>query len=358
MTFAITDPKENRDSSQNSYQIKLKNIPGFSFEANSDETLLQAAEKQGITLPVGCENGLCGTCKGRLISGKISYGSQEIYGLTPEEMEENQILFCCAIPEEDCLVEHHGIEIPPQHYDQTLKISGRKKLSPYLTELTLETPQPWIYKAGQYLNIKSPLSLLKNLENLENLENQKTNLPFSIANAPGTSQLKLHIQILENQPNKTLLEEIIAAQALPVEGPHGQAYLRNGSRPILMLAGGSGFAPMKGMLEQLIQTNSPRQIFLYWGAKTPEFLYEHQRLEELSKTHLHFHYIPVISETSKISAKSWSGRTGLVHEAVLADYQTLLSFECYIAGPYAMIQIAKEAFVKKGLSPRLIYSDM
>jgi CDP-4-dehydro-6-deoxyglucose reductase len=341
----MSDFMSEKISSKNC-KIQINNIPGFSFDADSTETLLQAAEKQGISIPVGCENGLCGTCKGSLISGKISYGSQEIYGLTPEEMEENQILFCCAMPQEDCVVEHSGIEVPPQHYDQALQISGRKKLGPYMTELTLNTPTPWIYKAGQYLNIKYENAVL----------------PFSIANAPGSTELKLHIQILENQNNKKALENILEMDTVSVDGPHGQAYLRNGSRPILMLAGGSGFAPMKALLEQLLthtQTKSARQIFLYWGAKSPDYLYEHDRLESLSKAHSNFHYIPVISgEIPSASDQPWSGRTGLVHEAVLSDYETLISFECYMAGPYPMIQIAKESFIKKGLSPRLIYSDM
>jgi CDP-4-dehydro-6-deoxyglucose reductase len=348
---------QTSDPCRRSHKISLKNIPGFSFEAESSETLLQAAERQGISIPVGCENGLCGTCKGQLISGKISYGDQEIYGLTPEEAEANQILFCCAIPQENCEVEHAGIEIPAQHYDQTLTISHLEKLSPYLTEITLETPTPWIYKAGQYLNIIPHPSLSST---------SPTPMPFSIANAPGSSQLKLQIQILENQNNKIILENLISSENLHVEGPHGQAYLRNSSRPILMLAGGSGFAPMKGLLEQLINTQSSRQIYLYWGAREPEFLYEHKRLQELSQLHSNFHYIPVISESSSSSSSSspsslslsWSGRTGLVHEAVLSDYDSLLPFECYMAGPYAMVQAAKSAFIQKGLSPRLIYSDM
>jgi CDP-4-dehydro-6-deoxyglucose reductase len=333
------------------YKISIKNIPGFSFEANPSETLLQAAERQGITLPVGCENGLCGTCKGHLVSGKISYGNQEIYGLSPEEMEENQILFCSAIPEDDCLVENSGIEIPPQHYDQTVKITHREKLGPYLTELTLETETPWIYKAGQYLNI-----VTSDLESSPPLT-----LPFSIANAPGTSILKLQIQILETQEHRTTLETLITGETLHVEGPHGSAYLRNSSRPLLLVAGGSGFAPMKSLIEQLINTQSSRKIYLYWGARTSEFLYEHQKLSDLTKLHPNFFYIPVISEPTSHPmnlAHGWTGRTGLVHEAVLSDYETLMPFECYLAGPFPMVQTAKSAFIQKGLSARLIYSDM
>jgi CDP-4-dehydro-6-deoxyglucose reductase len=322
--------------------ITVENIPGFTFSCQPHETLLQAAERQGIQFPVGCENGLCGTCKGELISGKTSYGTQEIYGLTPEEQAENQILFCSAIPEEDCTILHNGIEIPPQHYAESATVVDRQSLGPFLTELTLETATPWIYKPGQYLHVVHH-------------QDPSVTLPFSIANGPGTRLLKLHIQILPGQPQEALLKELIHAKSLHLEGPHGNAYLRQSSRPLLLIAGGSGFAPFSSLLEHLIKTHSPREIYLYWGAKKPDRLYSHERLLALANQHPKLHYIPVISEPEGVD---WSGKTGLVHEAALQDHPTLLSFECYLSGPYDMVKIAKETFVRQGLSPRLLYSDM
>jgi CDP-4-dehydro-6-deoxyglucose reductase len=322
--------------------ITVQNIPGFTFSCQPHETLLQAAERQGIQFPVGCENGLCGTCKGQLIAGKTSYGTQEIYGLTPEEQADKQILFCSAIPEGDCTIEHSGIEIPPQHYEEHATVVDRQSLGPFLTELTLETQTPWVYKPGQYLHVLTS-------------SDSSANLPFSVANAPGTRLLKLHIQILPGQPQESLLKTLIQADHLHLEGPHGNAYLRQSSRPLLLIAGGSGFAPFSSLLEHLIKTNSSREIYLYWGAKKPDRLYAHDRLVALAKDHPKLHYIPVISEPEGID---WSGRIGLVHEAALQDHPTLLSFESYLSGPYEMVKIAKETFVQQGLSPRLLYADM
>ncbi len=324
------------------YKISVQNLPGFSFLVQAQETLVQAAERQGISFPVSCENGLCGTCKGQLISGKTTYGNKEIYGLSSEEQAENQILFCSAMPEEDCVVEHPGIEIPPQHYDQILKVKARQVLSDYVTELSLETENPWIYKPGQYLNIEIPSS-------------EKMKLPFSIANAPGTSLLKLHFQILAAQKNRELLLQCLKADQLHAEGPQGQAYLRNSSRPLLLVAGGSGFAPFSAILEHLFQTASSREIFLYWGGRKPEFLYAHEKLLSLQKTFPRLHYTPVISEPSETA---WFGRCGLVHHAVLEDHPNLSAFEAYLAGPYEMVKVAKETFIQQGLSPRLVFSDM
>ncbi|NCX94411.1 MAG: CDP-6-deoxy-delta-3,4-glucoseen reductase [Gammaproteobacteria bacterium] len=312
-------------------------VTNVTIAVDSEETILEAATRQQISIPVGCENGICGTCKGRVVSGEITYGDREIYGLLPEEQAEGDALFCCAKACSDLVIEHEFIEVPDAFYEEECPLKV-EPITAYVYKLILTPQKPWRFKAGQYLDVHY----------------QNAVIPLSIANAPGEDTLELNLQILENTPNRDLLKGLLSAKTLTVKGPKGKAVLRDkSSRPIIFLAGGSGFAPLKSMIEHLIKTSSKRELFLYWGARHPEFLYRDAEVQAWVKQYANFHYIPVISE----NVPEWTGRTGLVHEAVLQDFPNLSSFECYMAGPEAMVKSAVTDFEKQGMAKIFMHSD-
>lgn len=319
------------------FTVKVSNLPGFSFEVEEDETILQAAERQGINLPVGCENGLCGTCKGHLDAGEIDYGGKEIFGLMPEEMDAGDMLFCSAYAKSDISVTHDELEPPDMVYKETVSVISSEKLSEYVWSLRLKTAKPWMFKAGQYINVIS----------------DDQTFPISISNSPGSEYLEIQIQVYQQTSHKIKLEKLITAETLNIEGPFGNAFLKPGSRPIIFIAGGSGFAPIKGMIEQLVKSGSKRQMYLFWGARKPEFLYSNEIVAKWDRILPNFHYIPVISEDTQ----NWDGKTGLVHKAVIDHFENLMSFEFYMAGPFPMVYAARDDLKIAGVNVRVMHGD-
>ncbi len=212
-----------------------------------------------------------------------------------------------------------------------------RPLSPEILEITL--PKPWDFLPGQYVLI----------------EHEGQSYPFSIASAPFESVLRFHVQHSARRPmDASLWQRLQENHPLTLSLPQGQAYLREDSkRPLLFIAGGSGFAPIHSMLATLAWQGSTRSIRLYWGVQEPDFLYA---LDEIKawQTHLkNFQWIPVLSQPSP----SWTGRTGLVHQAVLEDALDLTQYDIYLAGPFALSKTAQLDFTAR-YGPNLhLYSD-
>jgi NAD(P)H-flavin reductase len=198
---------------------------------------------------------------------------------------------------------------------------------------------PIRFFAGQYLEV---------------LINNKA-YPYSIASAPEAPEIELHIQFSPEHHGSMIVANAFSEQTqVEINAPIGAAYLREKSfKPILLVAGGTGIAPHKSIIEHLVQQNSKREIYLYWGVRQPEYLYLHEQFLNLSKILKNFHYIPIISGLND----SWHGKKGLVHQAVLDDFKDLSQFEAYICGPFDMCFIAREDFAKQGLLRDNMYSD-
>ncbi|RIX49109.1 MAG: CDP-6-deoxy-delta-3,4-glucoseen reductase [Rhodocyclales bacterium GT-UBC] len=318
-----------------SHQITVQ-PSGRSFSAESDETLLDAALRQGLTLPYGCKDGACGACKGKVLSGQVDHGKSQPHALTDAEKAEGKTLYCCAKAESDLVIECKQMTLASDIPVKTLpsRIEKMERLAPDVIEMFLRLPanerlQFW---AGQYIDI-----LLK--------DGKKRS--FSLANAPHDDEfLQLHIR---HVPGGLFTEQVFttmkARDILRFNGPHGSFYLREEStKPVILLAGGTGFAPVKAIVEHAIAEKCTRPLHVYWGAKARIDLYQNALAEQWASQYANIKYVPVLSEPA--AGDNWDGRTGFVHQAVVADFPDLSVYQVYACGSPLMIDAARADFVK------------
>jgi len=225
------------------------------------------------------------------------------------------------------------------------RVVNMEKLAPDVMRLNLKLPmaERLQFLAGQYIDIL--------------LEDGKKR-SFSIANAPHDDEyLELHVRKIENGKFTThVFDSMAEKELMRIEGPLGTFYLNEASeKPIVFIAGGTGFAPIKGMLEHAFAEETKRQMVLYWGVRDVESLYLADLAEQWAKEHENFTFIPVLSSPKE--SDEWQGRTGFVHEAVQADYLSVNESEVYASGPPAMIDAVRQAFVDKGLDAENFYFD-
>src|SRR5574343_1685907 len=329
-----------------SYQITVQ-PSGRQFVAEADETILDAALRQGLTMPYGCKDGACGACKGHVQSGSVDHGKAQPHALKDDEKAAGMALYCCAKPQTDLVIECKQITSGSQIPVKTLpaRIEKLERLAPDVIELQLRLPasERLQFLAGQYIDI-----LLK--------DGRKRS--FSLANAPhDDALLQLHIRhvpggLFTDQVFSTMKQKDI----LRFNGPHGGFFLREESdKPIILLAGGTGFAPIKAIVEQAIAENCQRPMLIYWGAKAKVDRYMDALPAQWAAAHPHIRYVPVLSEPAADDA--WSGRTGLVHQAVLADFPDLSGHQVYACGAPAMIDVAKRDFMAQGLPEDEFFAD-
>lgn len=329
------------------YSVHIK-PKGYTILVREGETILEAALRQGYEFPHSCRNAVCGTCKGRLLEGQVSYDNKIIFALTEEERESGYALFCSAEPLTDCVIYMDDVIGPAEFPIRKIKckVLQCKELSGHIYQVLLEQPadEPLQYKAGQYIEI---------------LHRDMSPKPFSIANAPVDGNfIELHFRHTGDNPfTEQVLANINNESVLHIAGPYGTCIYREEPQfPIILLAGGTGFAPFKALIEESMAKGLTRPIHLYWGVRHPEDLYMHDLIMRWVKNVTHFHYTPVLSE--KISHAGWQGKVGLVHEKVLADHKSLENFQVYASGPPEMVYAAQKAFLAKGLKNAYFYSDI
>lgn len=320
---------------------------GHNFDVRPSQTVLEAAIEAGINLPYGCRNGACGACKGKVLTGKVMHDDYQGNALTDAELAGGMSLFCCARPLEDLVIECRQMDalqgIKPRILPVRIQFKEQLGEDVMVLHLQLPSSEKLTFMAGQYLEF-----LLKD----------GCRRAFSIANAPDDAgMIELHVrriagghftgQVFDAMPVKTILR---------IEAPLGSFYLREDSqKPIIMVAGGTGFAPIKGMIEHMLFKQIQRPVYLYRGARQPGDLYMDDLCQRWTESVAELHYIPVISEGQP--QDGWSGRRGLVHQAVLDDHADLSGFEVYVCGAPAMVEIAKQTFSKQGLPDDAFYSD-
>ena len=313
----------------------LVNPSGRQFSCDAGESILAAAIRAGVGLPYGCKNGACGSCKGKLISGQAELGTHQERALSAAEREAGQTLFCCAMPQSDVVIEAREVlgvgDFPIKKLPS--RVAKLERLTDDVMILSLQLPatERMQFKAGQYIEF-----LLKDGKRRA----------YSMATAPHSDELlALHIRhmpggLFTDQVFGTLKEKDI----LRFEGPLGTFFLREDSeKPIVMLASGTGFAPIKAMIDHWAHQQSTRPITLYWGGRRPTDLYMNALCEEWAKTLPNFRYIPVISDA--LPEDNWTGRTGFVHKAVMQDLQNLSDYQVYACGAPLMVEAAQRDFV-------------
>lgn len=332
------------DSKPNKIQLKLS---GKIFTSRTDETVLNAAIRQGVKLPYSCKNGTCGNCKGQLISGEVSYPHHPPLALSKTEITSGDVLLCQAVAVNDLLVSVREIEAIKDIPVRLLpaRVSSKEFLSPNVAKLKLKLPktQRMQFLAGQYIEILLPGGKRR---------------AFSIASPPhDAGELELHIRHVDGGDfTSWVFNELEVKGILRIEGPLGTFFIRHDSqRPMIMMGGGTGFAPLKSMIEYLLMKKSKRPIHLYWGARNLAELYCLELPSFWEKEYPHICFTPVLSDPTV--ADNWQGRTGFVHSAVIEDYPDLSGHEVYMSGPPVMIDTARHAFPELGLAEDRLFYD-
>ena len=329
-----------------SHQITIQ-PSGHTFTAQDDETILAAALREGFMLPYGCRNGACGTCKGTVLKGDIDYGEFQSSALTDTDIEAGRALFCVAHALGDVTLECREVGAAKDIQIKTLpcRVHKMERVAHDVMLLHLKLPanERLQFLAGQYIDI-----LLK--------DGQRRS--FSLANAPhDDSFLQMHVRHI---PSGAFSEHIFNTMKekdiLRIEGPLGSFFLREDSeKPIIFMAGGTGFAPVKAMLEHAFYHHLNREMVLYWGARQLCDLYMPQLPGQWQQEHPNFTFIPVLSDT--VPADAWPGRTGNVHEAILHDFPSLAGYEVYACGAPGMVDAAHKAFIQQGLPEDAFFAD-
>lgn len=320
---------------------------GHEFNVRPSQTVLEAALEAGVNLPYGCRNGACGACKGKVISGKVMHDDYQGSAMNAAELAAGAALFCCARPLEDLVIacrEVNGLNgIKPRILP--VRVQKKEQLSGDVMVLFLQLPatERLQFLAGQYLEF-----ILKDGKRRA----------FSIANAPhDDAAIELHLRLVPGgQFTQYVFDEMPEKAILRIEAPLGTFFLREESqKPVIFVAGGTGFAPVKGIIEHMIHNKIQREIILYRGGRTQADLYMNELSQRWAEHVPNITYIPVVSEEPAES--NWQGRTGLVHQAVLDDYPDLSAYQAYVCGAPAMVDIAHQTFVAQGLNADEFFSD-
>ncbi len=327
------------------FQITIQ-PSGHTCTAAPGMPILRAALDAGLLLPYGCRNGACGACKGRLVSGSIDYGDADPSALSEADKTAGLALFCCAQPLSDIVIESRELAPESEFPVRTLPARVQKMalLAPDVMVLSLKLPasERLQFLAGQYIEI-----LLKD----------GRRRAFSLANAPHEDGLlQLHVRrVPGGQFTGQVFETMKERDILRFEGPHGDFFLRTGSaKPVILLAGGTGFAPIKAIVEQALHEGSERLMTLYWGARDRTGLYLPELPRQWAAAHPQFRYVEVLEDASD---ELDGTRHGLVHHAVLKDFPDLSDHQVYACGAPAMIAAAQRDFLAHQLPEEEFFAD-
>ncbi len=336
-----------------SFHITLKPAER-SFTVESDEAILPAAIRQGVGLPYGCRDGACGSCKSQLLQGHVVHGPHQSKALSAEEEAAGFILTCCARPQSDCVVQARNV--PGAGDYPVLKLPSRvlsiDKPAPDVAVVRMQLPanQNLQYRAGQYVEFI--------LRDGARRSYSMANAPHNVALAGSPPAIELH---LRHMPGGKFTDHVFTAlkekDILRMEGPFGSFFLREEStKPIILLASGTGFAPIKAIIEQMQHKAIARPAVLYWGCRRKADLYQHTWCEQTAAAMPNLRYVPVLSEPAPEDA--WAGRTGFVHQAVMADFPDLSGHQVYACGVPVMVDSARRDFVARcGLPADEFYAD-
>lgn len=324
---------------------------GLSFDVARDEPILAAAIRAGVGMPYGCRDGACGSCKSRLVEGRVIHGAHQLRTLPREEEEAGWILPCCATPQTDCVVQARTVAGAGEYpvLKMPARVASLDRVAPDVMLMKLQLPATVAlkYRAGQYV---------------EFILRDGSRRSYSMANAPEhlgePPMVELH---LRHMPGGKFTDHVFGAmkekEILRVEGPLGSFFLREDSdAPIVLLASGTGFAPIKAIVEHMRAKGIDRPAVLYWGCRRKADLYLHDWATEAAASLPWLRYVPVLSEPAP--EDGWTGRTGLVHQAVMADLPDLAAHQVYACGAPVMVESAQRDFTAHcGLSADRFFAD-
>ena len=305
-----------------------------SFACDDGETVLAAAMRAELMIPYGCRNGACGTCKGKILEGEVDYGPHQAATLSAQDKAQGLALFCMATPRSRLVIEVREVRRAGDIRIRKLpcRVEKIEKVAHDVAIVWLKLPanERLQYLAGQYIDL-----LLKDGRRRS----------FSMATPPeNDALLELHIRHVPGGAfSDQLFNQFKGREILRFEGPYGMFYLREESdKPVVFVAGSTGFAPIKAVIEHALNNGVDRQMVLYWGVRSLRDLYLPQLPARWQEEHRNFSFIPVLSDP--LPEDRWPGRTGFVHKAVMADLPDLSGYQVYACGGPAMIEAARREF--------------
>jgi CDP-4-dehydro-6-deoxyglucose reductase, E3 len=324
---------------------------GRSFEAQPDEAMLAAGIRQGVGLPYGCKDGACGSCKCKLVSGQVSHGPHQTKALSAEEEAAGYVLTCCGVAHSDVVLESRQVTeagaFPIKK--MPVRVSSLERASHDVMVLRLQLPasDAFQYHAGQYIEF-----LLRDGDRRS----------YSMATAPHTQSEQPSMELhLRHMPGGKFTDHAFSAMKekdiLRIEGPYGSFFLREDSdKPIVLLASGTGFAPIKAVLQHMLHKGITRPTTLYWGGRRPADLYQNDWIQAQLALMPNLTYVPVISDA--LPEDGWTGRTGFVHQAVLQDFPDLSGYQVYACGAPIVVESARDQYsAVAGLPPEEFFAD-
>jgi len=321
---------------------------GIQFDAQPDESLLAAGIRQGVGLPYGCKDGACGSCKCKLVSGQVQQSNFQRKALSEEEEAQGFVLTCSARALSDVTLESRQVTpagaLPVKKMPTRVSSLVRKTEDVMLMQLQLPANDTFVYRAGQYV---------------EFILRDGARRSYSMANAPDKGPgLELHIR---HMPGGRFTDQVFGTMKekdiLRIEGPMGSFFLREDSeKPMVFLASGTGFAPLKALLEHMQHCGITRPVTLYWGGRRPADLYLDDWVQAQCAAMPNLRYVPVVSDA--LPEDAWQGRTGFVHHAVLEDFPDLSSYQVYACGAPIVVDSAKRDFgAQAGLPAEEFFAD-
>ena len=314
------------------------------LKVRAGETLLEAGLREGLALRFECRNGGCGVCVCSVMQGSVDHGAYQRSALPDPLRAQGQALMCCATPLSDLSIEVELVDAAPLLQRHLCRVERIERLAPEMIRLRLSLPdgERIAFTAGQYINI---------------VLDDGQRRAFSFANPPhDNAEVELHVRLIPGGRFTThVFTRLQVGDRLAFEGPLGDFRLRDSARPILFVAGATGFAPVKSILEDAFHRGVQRPMWLYWGVRRRHDLYLLELAEGWQREHTNFHFVPVLSDPEPEDA--WRGRTGLVHLAMLADFPDLSGHEVYVCGSVKMVEAAVPAFIAQGLAEDVCFSD-
>jgi len=326
-----------------SFRVTVQQF-GEPFPVEMGQTILEAALARDLSYPHGCRSGNCGACKSELLSGEVEMSPYSEYALTPAEKSNGQILACRAVPWSDCAVRFLEFDDTVAHPLRHLvcRVSAVDNMTHEIKRVRLKILEggPYDFTAGQYASLTFP------------------GLPardYSMANRPGEATLEFHIRLLPGGAvTPFVAKRLKVGDKIKVFGPHGTSYLRERhSGPILALAGGSGLAPIKSIVETALGAGATQPVHLYFGVRDERDLYLEDHFKKLATRHKNLTFVPVLSEPATRTKR----RTGFLADAVRQDFTNLDGAKAYLAGPPIMVESAVAALESLGMRRQDCHAD-
>ncbi len=325
------------------YQVKIRGTDK-TVEVGDDETILEAALSAGIDYPFGCQSGNCGACKSRLLAGEVEMSDYSEYALTDDERAQGQILACSSVPVADCDVAWLDLEETVQHATQMLDctVVAVERATHDIVILRLQVPDggTLAFSAGQYASLRLP---------------KQPPRDFSMASEPYGGILEFHIRAIEDgQVSQFAQNNVQVGATVALSGPMGLAFLRElHTGPILAVAGGSGLAPIKSIVETALAKGMAQPITLYFGVRAERDLYLVDHFEGLAARHANFSFIPVLSEETGPTTR----RTGMLADAIGEDFTSMDGCKIYTAGPPPMVDAVRALAERLDGRPEDLHAD-